>query len=742
MSIEAQLLAAAMIAAVYPVSASAEPEKLTVERLNAEPSLNGPSLRGAKMSPDGKRVTILKGREDDARQLDLWSYDLATGESAMLVSSTDLLGAPEELSEEEKNRRERQRIYQSGIVAYDWDNKGEVLLFPLGGDVFLYDLTAKAADRVTETEAFETDPKISPEGGYVSFIRNDELYVYDRASGRERQLTSGANGVIRNGVASFVVQEELDRDTGYWWSNDDSMIAYTQIDESPVEISERLDMGKDGAYTVRQRYPFAGTDNVTIKLGVVKPKGGRTTWIDLGDNPDIYLADVHWSKDGSALYVERLSRDQKTLDLLKADPKTGRTEVILSDTSDTWVNLTHGFRALDGGGFLWTSERSGFSHIYKYDSAGTLEETVTSGEWPVKTIACVDEENGEVYFSGWMDSVLESHLFKVSMSGGEPQQITEREGSHGASFPENDCSAYIGGFSGETQPYQLGVYTSSGERLMWLNENRVDESHPYYPYLGSHQTSEYGTLEAEDGTPLYYSVTKPAGMKRGEKRPAIVFVYGGPHAQTVRKGWSGATKQLYLDEGFVVFQIDNRGAASRGTAFENTLYRDMGHIEVEDQAVGARWLASQSYVDGDRIGVSGWSYGGYMALMMLSQHPELYAAGVAGAPVTDWRLYDTAYTERYMGDPRVDVEAYDKSSVFAHLDGLKGEGELLVIHGMADDNVVFLNTVRLMAELQKAGKKFELMTFPGEKHGFRQRENRLYRDRLMLDFLKRKLKAD
>ena len=734
-----RLLMIAVAAAVFPVQSMAAPKKLTLERLYEEPSLSGPALRGAKISPDGKQVTILKGREDDARQLDLWSYDLATGDSKMLVSSTDLLGAPEELSEEEKNRRERQRIYQYGIVSYQWDSNGEAILFPLGGDVFLYDLKKHEPVRVTETEGYETDPKVSPGGGYVSYVRDNELYVYDLATKKEKKLTAGANDVIRNATASFVVQEELDRDTGYWQSPDDKLIAYTQIDESPVKISERLDMGPDGAYTVRQRYPFAGTDNVLVKLGVVKAGGGRTTWVDLGDNPDIYLANAHWSKDGSTLYVERLSRDQKTLDLLKVDPKTGKSAVILTEHSDVWVNLKQGFRALEDGGFLWASERTGFNHIYKYDADGKLVATLTSGDWPVSNIACVDEAADSVYFTGWTDSVLNTNLYKTSLAGGgAPERVTKQDGRNSASFPGKDCSAYIGYFTSETQPYQVGVYSSTGERLMWLNENKMDESHPYYPYLASHQHWEYGELKTEDGVTLEYKVLKPKDMKKGEKRPAIVLVYGGPHAQTVSNSWSSPFEQLLSDQGYVLFRLDNRGAAGRGTAFEFPLYHAMGGVEVKDQAVGARWLAKQSYVDAKHIGVYGWSYGGYMTVMMLSQNPELYAAGVAGAPVTDWRLYDTAYTERYMGDPRTDGDAYDKSAVFAHLDGMK-DGKMLLLHGMADDNVIFLNSVRLMDALQKDDTKFELMTFPGEKHGFRQKEKRLFRDQLILDYFARKL---
>ncbi|GGD11970.1 peptidase S9 [Aquisalinus flavus] len=710
--------------------------QLTIDDLHAEGGLDGPALRQPRVSPDGRLVTLLRGREDDASQLDLWAYDTATGDASMLVSSTDLVGDVD-LSEEEKNRRERQRIYASGIVSYQWDAKGAQILFPLGGDIFLYQLADGRAVKVTDTGTFETDPKISPAGRYVSFIRNDELFVYDLATGTEQQLSSGATGTIRNGVSEFVAQEELDRDTGYWWSPDDRLIAYTQIDESPVDIVERLDFGPDGTRTISQRYPFAGTDNVTIRLGVVPAAGGETVWVDLGTEQDIYLADATWAADGGQLYVTLLSRDQKTLRVLAVAPETGASSTLMEETRETWINLRGGMRPLKDGSFLWESERDGFNHIYHHAADGSLIARVTRGDWVVSGIDCVDEASGALYFTGWTETPLERHVYRVSLSGGAPVQVSEGEGWHGASFA-GSCDVWINTFSAPDQPSQARVRKADGEHLFWLKENRLDADHPYAPFIASHVAPEFGTIEADDGTPLHYQVMKP-DLAPGQKVPAIIRVYGGPHAQTVQKDWTGAYDQMLVDKGYVVFRLDNRGAWNRGTAFENPLYRAMGSVEVADQAAGARWLAAQTYVDAGNIGVFGWSYGGYMTLHMLAQNPELYKAGVSGAPVTDWRTYDTAYTERYMGDPREVADAYDRSAVFAHLGGMKDDS-LLLIHGMADDNVIFQNSVDLMAALHERDVAFEMMTYPGEKHGFRKRENKRHMDRLVVDFFERRLK--
>jgi len=720
-----------------PQESEAENGTLPIERLNGNPDLSGPFLRGASISPDGSMITVLRGR-DDGNELDLWAYDIKSGNASMLVSSTDLVEGETELSEEEKNRRERQRIYSSGIISYQWDKQGRRILFPLGGDVFIYDLETKTPRQTTNTDAFETDARLSPQGNFVSYVRDDELFVYDINKDKERQVTKGAGGTIRNAVSEFVAQEELDRSTGYWWSGKEDKIAFTQIDESPVPIAERVDINADKIVTIRQRYPFAGADNVTIKLGVTGIKRGKTTWVDLGDNPDIYLADVYWSQDGSTLYVARLTRDQKRLDLLAANPKTGATRILLTEQYNSWVNLGIGLRPLSDGGFLWGSERSGFQHIYRYSADGENLGAVTGGNGMVTGINCIDEDNNRIYYSGWHKTPLERHVYTKSLNGkdlGRP--ITDREGWNGARFSGN-CESFILSHSNPNQPTQSSAHDKTGKRLFWLNENKLDDNHPYTPYFASHEKKSFGQIEANDGTKLDYYMLKPSNLKKGEKAPAIILVYGGPHAQLVRKSWGGLMAQSLVDLGYVVFQLDNRGAANRGTAFENTLYRAMGTIEVQDQATGARWLASQDFVDGEKIGVYGWSYGGYMTLHMLMQNPELYAGGIAGAPVTDWGLYDTAYTERYMGHPETDSEAYKKSSVFTHTDNL--EDPLLIIHGMADDNVVFQNTVKLIDDLQKKGKTFELMTYPGEKHGFRATSSRLHRNQMIKNFFEKILK--
>lgn len=734
---------------------------LTPENINGSPALAGQTLSSPKISPDGEFITVLQGREDDARQQDLWAYDLTTGEGRLLVSSTDILGEPEVLSEEEKNRRERAREYGKGIVTYSWvgDN---LLLFPLGGDIYLYNLETQESQQVTATKGFETDPKVGANGQKVAYVRDNELYIKDIGSGLERQLSDGATETIRNATASFVVQEELDRNTGFWLSPQAKNVAYTQIDESEIAIENRLDFGAEGVENISQRYPFAGTANARVKLGVVSANGGKTRWLDLGDDEDIYLTRVVWDKDGKSLVAGILSRDNKTHTFRRYNIQNGQSEVIYTETSPTWLNIGTDLRTEKDGSLLWSAERNNLRQIFRIGSEGEIM-ALTPDTMNVHNLLCKTSDTEDFYVSGWQESPLEQHIFKISQSeegeeesnstetevtqnaegekeaepfSGTVSQITSAPGQHSARF-NRDCTRFIGTFSGVNTPPQTRAYEADGTPLAWLNENELDSDHPYAPYLANHITPEYGQITGTDGTQLDYMLFKPLDLKAGQKRASITIVYNGPGVQRVERSFRNQFAQMLAHHGFVVFQLDGRGASNRGKEFEDGLYRAMGTVEITDQISGADFLRAQGFIDEDRMGVYGWSYGGYMTLHMLGQ-TDIYASGVAGAPVTDWSLYDTAYTERYLGSPDPESEnytegAYEDGSVFAHIDGLTEP--LLLIHGMADDNVVFRHSIKFIDAMQTAGKQnFRLMTYPGEKHGFRKTENRIHRDRQILEF--------
>ena len=717
-------------------------EKLTVTRLEASPSLTGVVAQGVKISPDGKRVTFLQGRSENKLQQDLWEYHIADKTKRLLVDSVALLGGEEELDEVELARRERQRISATGIVEYSFSPDGAALLFPLGGDLYYLPIGGKPR-KLTETEATETDAKISPNGGFVSYIRSQNLYIFDLASGKERALTLDGAGPISFGMADFAAQEEMNRTTGYWWSKDDNKIAFTRVDESGVTLVNRYEIGENGVTSVPQRYPFAGEANAVVQLFVLDIESGQLQEVDLGKNKDIYLARVEFSPDGT-LAIQRQSRDQKSLDLIFVDPVSGAQRLVLTENSEFWINLHSDLKFYsDGSHFTWTSERSGFRHIYLYAKNGELVRQLTSGNWPVaKTtrssggIKAVDEEGGYVYFTGWSVTPTEQHLFRTPLSGqGIVRRLTEAGGWHNASVAP-DGSFFVDNGQSPSRPPYSAIRDRDGNLLTYITENALDEDHPYAPYWPEHRPREFGVITTDNDVELQYQLTLPSGFNPAKSYPAIVFLYGGPGGATVKKRWSADLNQVFAQNGFVVFTVDNRGTGDRGTAFDEPIYRNMGDFEVRDQVTGARWLIDKPYVDADRVGIYGWSYGGYMTLLCMFKTPDVFKAGIAIAPVVDWRLYDTHYTERYMGDP-ADGDYYERSNPINYVDGL--EGNLLLIHGMADDNVFFDNSVKLMAALQKGKKQFELMTYPGKRHSIRGEAERTHLNEMQLAFFKRHL---
>ncbi len=694
---------------------------LTIERITSSPALSGSSPRAVKFSPDGMRVTFLRPSEADYKVLDLWEYNLADKQARLLVAASTITGGAEILSQVERARRERMRITSKGIVSYSWSKDGQKLLFPLGGDLYQYELSNGKTERLTHSSVYETDSRFSPQGNYVSYILDHNIYIVDVKKRKSRQLTKSKSSTIKNGSAEFIAMEELDRDTGYWWSEDEKYIAFIQFDEAAVEISQRYEVNRDDFKVLTERYPRTGTNNVTVKLGIMTVKTGKVKWVDLGESKDIYLARVKWLTDSSGIFFQRLDREQKRLDLIFADAGTAKTRPILTEKSKYWINLQKNLKFInDSKEFLWASERSGFNHLYHYKNDGTLVGQLTDGNWVVSKLHHVDDVTGDVYFSGHADTPLEHHLYRVKLSDrheNKPARISKAGGWHRFVFPKvwpEKEKNYINYYSDPNTPGQVSIRSANGSLVTWIDENALSENHPYFPYVQRHITPEFGVFKGPSGDDLYYRMYKPENMKKGRKYPVIFTLYGGPHVQLVRKSWDKPFHQILAQSGYIVFTLDNRGSNKRGVEFEGTLYRQLGKVEVEDQVAGADFLKKLDFVDPTRIGVQGHSYGGYMVLMSMFQAPDVFKVGVSGAPVTEWRLYDTAYTERYLGQPDKNKAGYDKSSVFPYVKNLKGK--LMFVHGMADDNVIFNNSSMLLDELQKNAVQFDFMAYPGQTH--------------------------
>ncbi|MFT3790477.1 MAG: DPP IV N-terminal domain-containing protein [Rudaea sp.] len=724
---------------------AAPAKELTIDRIYDGASLSGPTPIQLKASPDGRRVTFLRAKEDDQNTFDLWEYNLDSRQTRLLVDSRVVEPAAAELSDAEKARRERARIAgRRGIVAYQWSPDGRKLLFPLGGKLYLYDLGASAdrALRLIDTDGEAIDPKISPHGRYVAYVHGQNLWAIDLRDGKARQLTRDGGGAVHNAEAEFVAQEEMARFTGYWWAPDDSAIAFERFDETKVPIVKRTEVHADRTDTIEQRYPAAGKNNVEVKLGLVSPDGGEPRFVDLGGNPDIYLVRVDWLPDGRRLSYQLMQRSQQKLDLNLVDAKTLQQRTLLTEEAQTWINLNDDLRFLKSqDAFVWASERSGWKHLYLYGLDGRLKHAISAGEWNIDGLLGIDEKLGLAYVDSNRDFVPDRQVYALKLDGSTadaPCRVSRGDGQHHAEFTKN-AEYYIDTFADPSTPPQVSLRKAvDGSLVVWIEENKLDEKHPYWPYRDAHIVPEFGEIPSSGGEDLYYRLYKPRGFDPAKRYPVFDFYYGGPHSQMVARGWVDYFCEYMAQHGYVVFTLDNRGMARRSRAFSEAIYRQLGKVEVEDQVAGIRWLKTQPYVDPAGIGVFGWSYGGYMTTMMLAKASSEIAVGVAVAPVTDWTLYDTFYTERYLGTPQDNAEGYKRSGTLDWLDGMKSP--LLLVHGMADDNVLFANSTALMAALQERGMQFELMTYPGGKHGLSTPAMKKHVYHLIADYFDAKVK--
>lgn len=731
--------ALALLATPLEAPEAAVPE-LTLERIFANPPMLGTPPRALTIAPDGRNIAFLRPRQEDQLRFDLWVQDVDTGAERLAADSLKLSGGPATLSEAELMRRERARLASvRGIVEYSWTPDGKAMLVPLDGDIWLIPLAGEPR-RITATEATEIDAKVSPRGTHASFVRDQNLLVADLATGKERAITTAGGGLVSYGVAEFVAQEEMHRMTGQWWAPDDARIAIARVDETPVKVAVRAAIGSDGTRVSEQRYPFAGTANAIVSLEIHSLSGGAPVQVDLGAGlppatysaSDIYLARVDWLNAGQLL-VQRQSRDQKRLDVLLVDAATGASRPLLTEHAATWINLHDSLKPLaDGRRFLWASERSGYRHIYLWD--GRLRP-VTRGDWPVDEILSVDEERGRILFSGFRETAKEKGLYSVGLKGGRIERLTDA-GGWTDSVADRQGRVLLLTRSTPSSPPEVTLATMDGA-LLSVRRQITSDDFPYSVHLSGHVAPRFGTLKAADGkTDLNYALMLPPGLRTGAKVPVFVQVYGGPGTgRQVRRAFGSLVHQYLLQQGWAVFSVDNRGTPDRGKAFEDELYRRIGITEVEDQMAALTWLKAQPFVDADRIAVYGWSYGGFIVLRLMTQHPTAFAAGVSGAPVTDWTLYDTHYTERYLGNPAEDMAPYTASDVTLRADRLARP--MLLIHGLADDNVVFDHSARMMAALQKAGVRFETMVYPGQAHGIREPAIQLHLWRTITSFLDR-----
>lgn len=603
-------------------------------------------------------------------------------------------------------------------------------LFERQGELYYFHVPSNTFRQLTYTEAEEHNPRFSPDGKKVAFTRQHNLYVVDVESGEERALTTDGNEQVYNGWASWVYMEEIlgrrSRNAAFWWSPYSDKIAYLRFDDRRVPqfpiyradgVHEELEI---------QRYPKAGDPSPEVTLGVVEISNSRTTWIDINENLE-YTAWPYWRPDGKALYFQQMNRDQDYLVMYAADPSTGEKAKVYEESQPTWVTF---FRDLyffqDLRGFLLRSDRSGWSHFYVYDLEGKQGRPLTRGDWEASQLVQVDEVNNWLFFLGRKDNTLDTHLFRVNLDGTGLKQLTRAPGTHRCVIaPEGNY--LIDTYSSLDHPAKIDLLDSEGKLIRTLGDSRSTDMTQY----AWGQPAMF-TIPSGDGFDLPAMWILPPDFDSTRRYPVIFNVYGGPGSASVRNRWPGLNPHYLAQQGAIVVSVDHRGSGHFGKKGMDFMHRNLGKWEMHDLMAAAAWLKEKPFVDPGRIGITGGSYGGFTTTMALTYGARHFTHGVARAAVTDWRLYDNVYTERYMDHPTDNPAGYAQGSVMKYADQL--EGKLLIIHGTADDNVHMQNSLQLIDALTDLNKSFEMMVYPDERHGIRSRNKRYHQNRLVMKF--------
>ncbi|MBI3949680.1 MAG: S9 family peptidase [Acidobacteria bacterium] len=661
--------------------------------------------------PDGEHY-LQRKTEPKSGETQWLKVNALTGDSAPFFDAAKMAAAFARLPG--FSAEAAKRLANQG--AYLMNEDKTAALINEANDLFYYQFGSDTVVRLTNSPEPEVGEEFSPDGRLVSFVRDYNLYVVEVATQHERALTSDGTPELFNGRLDWVYQEEVygrGNFKGYWWSPDSTKMTYLRLDESPVKEFTVVDHIPYRLNLEVTNYPKAGDPNPLVQLGIVNVAGGGTRWVDLFkyQSGEFLIVRVGWTPDSGKIVYQVQDREQTWLDLNLANSDTGKSETLFRETSKAWVNVTGEPKWLKDGSFLWLSERSGWQHLYHYGADGKLVRHITSGPWDVRALQRVDEEKGVIYFSGSEHSSIATHVYRINLDGTEMVRLTQTEGSHRADLNPT-FTLYIDYWSDVTTPPQVRLYDANGKLARAIDENKVEALNQYK--LGK---PEFLQVKTRNGFVMEAMMIKPPDFDPKKKYPVMSYTYSGPQAPSVRNSWGGTTymwHQMLAQKGYIIWICDNRTASDKGVQSAWPLYRNFGELELWDLEDGLAWLKQQPYVDGSRIGMWGWSYGGFMTCYALT-HSTSFKIGIAGAPVTDWRNYDTIYTERYMATPQNNPEGYKKSSPVNAAENLNGR--LLLIHGTTDDNVHLQNTIQFIYALEKTGKQFDLMLYPKSRHG-------------------------
>ena len=705
-------LAGLLLAAAFNVPAIAAPAPFGDRFF--DPSLDPRVPEQLAWSPDGKTLGYVW---NDGRGDGLWLLDMAgdAGRRLLPLSSDAVPG---------------------NLDAWRWMPDGKSLLLTAGGDLFQVQVADAQVRRLTTTEAAEEDAKPSPDGRHMAFVRGGNLYLLDLASGAERALTTdGDDQHILNGKTDWLYWEELwgRSSTGFWWSPDSRRIAFYRFDESAVPRYPLVNFLPVYPEVAWQSYPKAGQANPTVRVGVLGLEGGEVTWLSTGEPMDDYLARVHWLPGGQEVAVERLNREQNRLDLLRCAAGDGSCRTLLTESDPTWVNVGDDTTFLAGGGFIWGSERSGWRQLYLYRGDGTLERQLTQGEGAVTSLDTVDEDAGWLVYTTYQPGFLGvagRRVMRQPLAGGEPQVLTPGSGWNGATVGAG--GAFVHSWSDADHPDHLVVRNGDGSLHAEL---------PSSPGTGFDPAAlpswRFFTLPGPNGVELPARMLLPAGFDPQKRYPAVIYHYGGPESQVVKDQWDGGRRRdiwhkWMAQRGYVVLMVDNEASLFFGRAGANRVYRRFGPLNLAAQLAAVDYLKGLGYVDPARLGLWGWSGGGFHTLYCVLQKPGVWRAAVAGAPVTDWHLYDSIWTERYLDHPDDNAEGYRLSSPVTYAANLRDA--LLLIHGTADDNVHMQNTIQFSQKLIEADLPFEEAIYPRQKHSFKAQVFKHFLERMAAFF--------
>ncbi len=734
-------LLALLLTSIGPTRSAAQtaPTKpLTIESLFQPGGLGGRGPEFATWSPDGTKLSYVQ-RDEKGEKGELWYVDAATGEKKVLVSAEKLASLAPDVNKV-KNEREKERLTRYHVAAYIWAPDSKHLIFDSEGQLWLYDLGTATAVQFTSAPDPSGDPKFSPDGNHVAYTRKHNLYVRPVNGKGEKALTKDTGDDLFNGDIDWVYAEELGVRSNYFWSPDNREIVFLHMDESKVPTYPITDWMPTHPTVDPEKYPKVGDPNPVVKLGVADADKGKVRWISLTSDEDTYIPRFGWVKEG-VIWAALQNRTQDKMDLYFIDAKTGKSKIVFTETTPgSWMdfeNIEIPFLKASGG-FLWRSWRDGNTHIYFYSfdkqnpmaAEAKLEHQLEKGDYEVLAIDGVNEETGTVFFAANKDDPRQIHLFSAQLDGSGVKALTTEEGMHFAHFSD-DAKHYTHMYLGPQAAPRSSLCTVGGSCTpVWQAKDEIAEYGLRAP--------KYLEFKADDGTTLYGNLLLPPNGTASGKIPVIVNIYGGPAAQMVRKSMPDAFDEILARKGFAIFAVDNRGTPGRDKKFQTAIRHEFGAIELKDQLTALDQLLTQyPQLDKDRIGIWGWSNGGSMTLYAMT-HSDRFRAGVAVAPVTNARNYDSIYMERYYGLPKDDKEEYEQSDVTTAADKL--HGALLLVHGTSDDNVHFQNSIQMINALIGAGKQFRLMIYPNKTHGISGKDARIHLYTMIVEHFEKELK--